>query len=227
MTMSGEHCCKTSSFPTHLRRTQTRCGDTTSSAAWMSRLCLIKHVKFLESFLVDWIQKNGKARHTVTWQNSLRDLPLSTSIQARRRSLPTYLFLDEGFEFVRVDPIARTLLDHKFRMCRSPYLNYHTHVTTCHCIHSYKCYIQMNGKESFRAFSARSLHLAQSQHPVFRQRERAIDSHNHRITGLTRKLEMESREDEARMWSILCILRFPDADAFYNQGVLLNKMSLA
>lgn len=49
----------------------------------------------------------------------------------------------------------------------------------------------------------------------------------HRITGLTRKLEMESREDEARMWSILCILRFPDADAFYNQGVLLNKMSLA
>ena len=100
----------------------------------MSRLCLIKHVKFLESFLVDWIQKNGKARHTVTWQNSLRDLPLSTSIQARRRSLPTYLFLDEGFEFVRVDPIARTLLDHKFRMYRSPYLNYHTHVTTCHCI---------------------------------------------------------------------------------------------
>ena len=80
----------------------------------MSRLCLIKHVKFLESFLVDWIQKNGKARHTVTWQNSLRDLPLSTSIQARRRSLPTsrtknqkiYLVLDEGLEFVRVDPTA-------------------------------------------------------------------------------------------------------------------------
>lgn len=42
--------------------------------------------------------------------------------------------------------------------------------------------------------------------------------------SLTRKLEMESREDEARMWSILAILRFPDADAFYNQGVLLNKM---
>ena len=95
----------------------------------MSRLCLIKHVKFLESFLVDWIQKNGKARHTVTWQNSLRDLPLSTSIQARRRSLFTYSFLDEGFEFVRVDPTARTLLENKFRMYRSPYLNYHTHVT--------------------------------------------------------------------------------------------------
>jgi hypothetical protein len=45
--------------------------------------------------------------------------------------------------------------------------------------------------------------------------------------GLTRKLEMESREDEARMWSILAILRFPDADAFYNQGVLLNKMCCA
>ncbi|CAK9051812.1 Aspartyl/asparaginyl beta-hydroxylase (Aspartate beta-hydroxylase) (ASP beta-hydroxylase) (Peptide-aspartate beta-dioxygenase) [Durusdinium trenchii] len=42
--------------------------------------------------------------------------------------------------------------------------------------------------------------------------------------SLTRKLEAESREDEARMWSILCILRFPDADAYYNQGVLLNKM---
>lgn len=26
------------------------------------------------------------------------------------------------------------------------------------------------------------------------------------------------------MWSVLCILRFPDADAYYNQGVLLNKM---
>ena len=46
-------------------------------------------------------------------------------------------------------------------------------------------------------------------------------------SGLTRKLEMESREDEARMWSILAILRFPDADAFYNQGVLLNKMCCA
>ncbi|CAJ1396847.1 unnamed protein product [Effrenium voratum] len=42
--------------------------------------------------------------------------------------------------------------------------------------------------------------------------------------SLTKKLELESREDEARMWSIICILRFPDADAFYNQGVLLNKM---
>lgn len=41
---------------------------------------------------------------------------------------------------------------------------------------------------------------------------------------LTKKLEMESREDEARMWSIICILRFPDADAYYNQGVLLNKL---
>lgn len=66
----------------------------------------------------------------------------------------------------------------------------------------------MNGKDFAVLFSVRSLHLAP-------------------LTGLTRKLEMESREDEARMWSILCILRFPDADAFYNQGVLLNKMSLA
>eukprot|EP00439_Symbiodinium_sp_Y106_P058168 s635_g8.t1 len=41
---------------------------------------------------------------------------------------------------------------------------------------------------------------------------------------LTKKLEMESREDEARMWSVICILRFPDADAYYNQGVLLNKL---
>jgi aspartate beta-hydroxylase len=43
--------------------------------------------------------------------------------------------------------------------------------------------------------------------------------------GLTKKLELESRMDEARMWSIICISRFPkDPDAYYNQGVLLNKM---
>lgn len=43
--------------------------------------------------------------------------------------------------------------------------------------------------------------------------------------SLTKKLEMESREDEARMWSIIGICRMPkDADPFYNQGVLLNKM---
>lgn len=43
--------------------------------------------------------------------------------------------------------------------------------------------------------------------------------------SLTKKLEKESREDEARMWSIICICRFPkDPDAYYNQGVILNKM---
>jgi len=42
---------------------------------------------------------------------------------------------------------------------------------------------------------------------------------------LTKKLEVEGREDEARMWSVICMLRFPkDPDAYYNQGVLLNKM---
>lgn len=42
---------------------------------------------------------------------------------------------------------------------------------------------------------------------------------------LTKKLEMDNREDEARMWSVICICRFPkDQDAYYNQGVLLNKM---
>lgn len=41
---------------------------------------------------------------------------------------------------------------------------------------------------------------------------------------LTKKLEGESREDEARMWSVICICRFPrDPDSFYNQGVLLSK----
>lgn len=43
--------------------------------------------------------------------------------------------------------------------------------------------------------------------------------------SLTKRLEMEGREDEARMWSIICICRFPsDPDNYYNQGVLLNKM---
>jgi len=43
---------------------------------------------------------------------------------------------------------------------------------------------------------------------------------------LMKKLETEGREDEARMWSVICILRFPkDSDAYYNQGVLLSKMS--
>lgn len=41
---------------------------------------------------------------------------------------------------------------------------------------------------------------------------------------LTKRLELESREDEARMWSVITICRFPEeADAYYNQGVLLTK----
>mmetsp|Transcript_67011 Transcript_67011/g.125200 ORF Transcript_67011/g.125200 Transcript_67011/m.125200 type:complete len:644 (-) Transcript_67011:31-1962(-) len=44
--------------------------------------------------------------------------------------------------------------------------------------------------------------------------------------SLTKKLESEGREDEARMWSIITILRLPhDPDGYYNQGVLLVKQS--
>lgn len=43
--------------------------------------------------------------------------------------------------------------------------------------------------------------------------------------GLTRKMEAEGRVDEARLWSMIHMGRFPtDGDAFYNQGVLLGKM---
>jgi len=43
--------------------------------------------------------------------------------------------------------------------------------------------------------------------------------------GLTKKLELAGREDEARMWSAIYVCRFPkDPDGYYNQGVLLNKM---
>lgn len=42
--------------------------------------------------------------------------------------------------------------------------------------------------------------------------------------GLCRKFDKENREDEARMWCVIHMVRFPeDADAFYNNGVLLNK----
>jgi len=42
--------------------------------------------------------------------------------------------------------------------------------------------------------------------------------------ALLRKLDQDSREDEARMWSVIHMTRFPkDQEAYYNQGVLLNK----
>lgn len=42
--------------------------------------------------------------------------------------------------------------------------------------------------------------------------------------GLIRKLDKENREDEARMWCIIRMVRFPkDGDTYYNNGVLLNK----
>lgn len=44
--------------------------------------------------------------------------------------------------------------------------------------------------------------------------------------SLTRKMETECRDDEARMWVVLHMCRFPDdGDAYYNQGVLLVKMA--
>lgn len=44
--------------------------------------------------------------------------------------------------------------------------------------------------------------------------------------SLTRKMESECRDDEARMWSVIHMCRFPDdGDAYYNQGVLLSKMA--
>jgi len=43
--------------------------------------------------------------------------------------------------------------------------------------------------------------------------------------ALTKKLETESREDEARMWCVVHMSRFPrDPDGYYNHGVLLNKL---
>lgn len=58
----------------------------------------------------------------------------------------------------------------------------------------------------------------------FQMRLEAEDWKN-KTYSLTKKLEMESREDEARMWSIIGVLRLPkDADPLYNHGVLLNKM---
>lgn len=51
------------------------------------------------------------------------------------------------------------------------------------------------------------------------------DDYKAKTYGLTKKLDLGSREDEARMWSIIYICRFPaDPDGYYNQGVLLNKM---
>jgi len=42
--------------------------------------------------------------------------------------------------------------------------------------------------------------------------------------GLTRKLDNESREDEARVWCVIAMSRFPsDSDSYYNHGVLLSK----